>query len=523
MSQASLKPTGGVLLLVCAVPLAAMASGMGWGIRGQYGHETGAMIAGVLTSLTLLMLFVPQASSLNAARAAAMMAVAMGIGGSMTYGQTVGLTHDAELLGNWEALRWGLLGLAMKGAIWIGFAGAFLGMGLGGKRYRPLEMAVLLPALLGLMFAGVWLINSPFDPSTKTLPWIYFSDDWYFEPDRDLKPRPEIWGGLLVALLSLLVYVRVMRGDRLGGRMAIVGMVAGGLGFPGGQSVQAFHRWNPEIFTEGALSAYREYFHHFNWWNMMETTFGLIFGAILAFGLWINRRLIAVDSSDNVTISPSWEVVLCTAHVVLLLSSEFLELSGSAGYVELYVEYGLLMSMLPLVGIVGGRFFPYLMLLPVTAAPIAGKTIRHLVYQSQEVALGDGWFTIVQIPLAVMLCMAVWLICRGFDNQPARRFAAVGLSLSTMFYFGMNTAFFRFAWPWKEWTGRTPNQLIFSVCAVALVLAAVICAVLDVLQRRTDVPASQVPNAGAGASHDASAGSRSRARVSSSARNRESS
>ena len=28
------------------VALGAMAGGLGWGIRGQYGHETGAMIAG---------------------------------------------------------------------------------------------------------------------------------------------------------------------------------------------------------------------------------------------------------------------------------------------------------------------------------------------------------------------------------------------------------------------------------------------------------------------------------------------
>ncbi len=30
------------------------------GIRGQYGHESGAMIAGALTSLTLVMLFIPR-------------------------------------------------------------------------------------------------------------------------------------------------------------------------------------------------------------------------------------------------------------------------------------------------------------------------------------------------------------------------------------------------------------------------------------------------------------------------------
>jgi len=26
----------------------ALAGGMGWGIRGQYGHETGAMLAGFI-------------------------------------------------------------------------------------------------------------------------------------------------------------------------------------------------------------------------------------------------------------------------------------------------------------------------------------------------------------------------------------------------------------------------------------------------------------------------------------------
>ena len=155
--------------------LSAMAAGMGWGIRGQYGHETGAMIAGTLAALTLVMLFIPQASSLAAARAAAMMTVAIGIGGSMTYGQTVGLTHDQELLGNWEALRWGMTGLLIKGGLWFGFAGVFLGMGLGGKRYGPFEMAGVILVLVGLMFLGIWLINSPFDPTNKRLCLLYTS------------------------------------------------------------------------------------------------------------------------------------------------------------------------------------------------------------------------------------------------------------------------------------------------------------------------------------------------------------
>ena len=53
------------------VLFAALAGGMAWGIRGQYGHETGAMIAGLLVSLTLVFLLAPGATSRQVVRAVA--------------------------------------------------------------------------------------------------------------------------------------------------------------------------------------------------------------------------------------------------------------------------------------------------------------------------------------------------------------------------------------------------------------------------------------------------------------------
>jgi len=41
-----------------------------------------------------------------------------------------------------------MLGLAIKGAVWIGFAGAFLGLGFSGLRVRPGELALLLLDML---------------------------------------------------------------------------------------------------------------------------------------------------------------------------------------------------------------------------------------------------------------------------------------------------------------------------------------------------------------------------------------
>lgn len=475
MPHAALRASG-IRFLGTAMLLTAMAAGMGWGIRGQYGHESGAMIAGALTSLTLVMLFVPNVTSLSAARAAAMTTVAIGIGGTMTYGQTVGLTHNKEMVGNWTALGWGMLGLAIKGGIWISFAGAFLGMGLGGKRYRPLEMTLLFVGLFGLLYLGLWLLNSPYDPTTKTLPRIYFSASWDFEPENvNLKPRREVWGGLLLALIGMVLYCGAIRRDGLAVKMAMFGGLGGALGFPGGQSLQAFHSWNADLFNSGALSS-MTIFRYFNWWNMMETTFGLIFGAVLALGLWLNRRSIAIETVEqDVPLQPTTEVALVCLHLSLLLSSEFLRLPGAGSIVSSYTDMGITMCVLPMIGIAGGRFWPYLLLLPVVAAPICGKQIRNLVYADEpQFSIAVGWVLFALIPMALTVTMATHLISGSYRKNSAGRFAAVALLLVVWLYFGLNTTFFQFAWPWLTWTTRTPNQLIFSLCAACLTTAALV-------------------------------------------------
>lgn len=185
---------------------AAMAGGMGWGIRGQYGHETGAMIAGLLVSLTLTFLLCPRAPSFHVVRAVAMGTIAMGFGGSMTYGQTVGLTHNPETVGHLDALAWGMLGLSIKGGVWIGFAGVFLGMGLGGKRYRSREILALFLAMLGAFFIGTRLLNYPIDAEARVLPLFYFSEHFWWDATGEFDPRREQWGGLLLALAVVITF-----------------------------------------------------------------------------------------------------------------------------------------------------------------------------------------------------------------------------------------------------------------------------------------------------------------------------
>jgi hypothetical protein len=448
----------------------AAAGALGWGIRGQYGHESGAMIAGLLVSLVIVAGLRPQAPAAWSLRAVAFGTIGVGFGGAMTYGQTIGLTQDAALVGNWAALRWGLLGLSIKGALWIGWFGACLGMGLGAVRYRAREVLLLMAALVGVAVLGTWLINAPYDPAQRILPPLYFSASWYWRPDAaDLQPRREVWGGLLVSLAALAIYARAMRGDTLAPRLLCWGLIGGAIGFPLGQCLQAYHAWNPQVFSRGFWPLLDP---HVNWWSAMETTFGAVMGAVVTAGAFRSRHLIAsspsfssapdteADSQGPLTAGLEW--IGLAVHVALLLIAEFADVP----VLSRYADVSLLMGVLPLALATEGRWAPAMIALPVTMAPIAGKTLRRLAYEQQITAPWLGWLFYVAVPIAVTCAIAWWAVRRADrgDGLGPR----VALVCVTWLYVGLNFAFFQYPWPWAPWTARTLHALVFLGCAVLL-------------------------------------------------------
>jgi hypothetical protein len=449
-----------------------MAGGLGWGIRGQYGHETGAMIAGLLVGLVLALLFCPGADPLRAVRAVAWGTLAMGIGGTMTYGQTIGLTQDAPLIGNVPALSWGMLGLAIKGAVWIGFAGALLGMGLSGVQYRAGELAMLFLAMLAMCAAGVWLFNEPYDPANRVLPPVYFSADWRWMPEAALKPRREVWGGLLFALATLLGYLHWGRRDLLAVRLAAWGVAGGAMGFPVGQTVQAFAAWNREWLQPGWFG---KVFPLINWWNFMETVFGAVMGAALGLGLWRNRRRVGLPAASGAPgngleisgekpLGPVMEYSLLAIHIGLLVGVDF----AAIGWVDRVYDFGLMLVFIPVVAVAGGTRWSYWVILPLVTLPIAGKTVVELVYRNSVVGAVFGWLVYLVLPLLVTGLASAWFSRPDWRCRPARDIVRPSLLLMTWLFFGINFAVFRFPWPWAEWTARTPNALVFMVCAVGL-------------------------------------------------------
>lgn len=453
--------------LLLTMLLSALAGGMAWGIRGQYGHESGAMMAGLLVGLVFVLCFCPQATSLSAMRAVALMTLGVSLGGSMTYGQTVGLTHDSELVGNWAALRWGLLGLFLKGGVWISLAAAWFAVGVSGKRYRALECTLLVGVMFFLWFLGLWIWNQPYDPSERLLPRIYFSDSWFWEPDSELKPRREIWGGLLTALVGMVAYCRIGRQDRLVLRLALWGFLGGGLGFSLGQCWQAYHAWNVDWFANTPSA---QPFHQYvNWWNLMETTFGLIFGAVLALGVWLNRHLIdlptaAADAErPELEMTPQAEWGLAIIHTAAFTVWNFVPFPAF----DVFADQAVTMILLPVAGVLAGRSWPYWLTLPIVMIPIAGKTVRNLVYEETAIVPALGWLVYFALPVLAALWLAR-MLCRNQSQHSAAHAAGWTLLLTSTAFWYLNFAFFRYPWPWTDWTSRTIHGIIYTIGWFAL-------------------------------------------------------
>lgn len=305
--------------------LPALAMCLGWGIRGQFGGETGAMVPGAMVGLALAML--AGWKGRDAIRLAAVATFACSLGGMMTYGQTIGLVQNQYPS---PTYWWGLLGLAIKGGVWIGITGIFLAIAAS-DRYRPKELLLMLLGMLVLWAIGVQLLNRPHNPPEQ-LPTIYFSDP------NSPKPRVEWWGGLWFALIGLMVYTGAYKKHRQAVAMALWGIAAGAIGFSFGEVLQAWGT-HQKPFGEAVQ-------RWMDWWKVMEMTFGFIAGAGLGIG-WKVSGLIAASPPEPGTWHRRWDDLTILLWLIPTLAVE-LEVGWAEGLANLpflWMLVGLLGSL----------------------------------------------------------------------------------------------------------------------------------------------------------------------------------
>lgn len=260
----------------------ALAVMLGWGLRGHIGGGPfGAMIPGAMVALCISLLL-----ELPAAVSSVLLVfgvTAVGLGGEMTYGQTVGL------LCNPDTVWWGIAGTTLKGAIWGLTGGAVLAFGFVFKGTEKKTVIVAFLLLILGVFVGFKLINDPM--------LLYFSDP--------VKPRPESWAALLFGAIFLLVYLKIKipaAEFKITFRYAFLGMIGGGLGFGLGSLWMVLGSYLPDVIFK-------------SWWKAMEFTFGFLFGSFLGYATWLSRtdsviKKLKLDFSNKVENYPIWKELL---------------------------------------------------------------------------------------------------------------------------------------------------------------------------------------------------------------------
>lgn len=100
--------------------LAALSLSIGWGIRGNFGHEYGAMIPGALTGIAVGLMSGREDWRRRVMYFGMFGALGWGFGGSISYMQVISYTHS----GHFASQLYGFLALFWIGFLWAGLGGA---------------------------------------------------------------------------------------------------------------------------------------------------------------------------------------------------------------------------------------------------------------------------------------------------------------------------------------------------------------------------------------------------------------
>lgn len=236
MTNASAPP----LLRPAAIFAVGLSLSIGWGIRGNFGHEYGAMIPGALAALAACLLSGREDWRGRAPYFAMFGALGWGFGGSISYMQVIAYTHSGHL----PSQIYGFVCLWVIGFLWAGLGGA--GTALPAALTRDRLTGLFVP--LGWIFAGWFVLSVVLLPgieqwessaaatwSRHESPLYWFDSDWlqavtalvalglYDLWTRRTRPIPTVWLTTAVVVgLALPLLLDL-------GNIAAVGMMAGAL------------------------------------------------------------------------------------------------------------------------------------------------------------------------------------------------------------------------------------------------------------------------------------------------------
>ncbi len=328
---------------VLAILLAGLAMSVGWGFRGDYGHEAGAMVPGALLGLAICLGSGREDWWRRATLMAMCGAIGWAFGGQMSYGRVIGYTASSSFLD----VTYGYASLFLIGGLWAGIGAAILALSVTQSRSFLERFAGPLVAL--------WLVWFVLDMSGYTdsicEKWFLHDTDWLAALSALIvavlyasiiphsrsacgfiatlaagwwagyllltvvlglhmtPPRSDNWSGCVGLFVALLIYLNRIR-DRVAVRMAALGFLAGGAGFLLGRA-----QWGP-------IGRY-ESLQGLDYWKWMEQFFGLIMGLGVGVGFLRGLRTKLAPVVEDRHPGPLNTIALLFLLVVMMWSNLF--------------------------------------------------------------------------------------------------------------------------------------------------------------------------------------------------------
>ncbi len=184
-----------------ALLLTGLALSIGWGIRGNFGHEYGAMVPGALAGITVALMAGREDWRRRVAFFALFGALAWGFGGSMSYGHVIAYTQS----GHFPSQVYGFFCLYVIGFLWAGMGGA--GTALPAVLDQDRLLRILGPLFFVLIaWAGFALLIEP-----RLDAWAAVGDGTWSRHENPLYWFDSDWLQALVALAAICVYDLVNR------------------------------------------------------------------------------------------------------------------------------------------------------------------------------------------------------------------------------------------------------------------------------------------------------------------------
>jgi hypothetical protein len=238
----------------------AVVLGLGWAMRGHFGHEWGASWAGAMGALAVLSVSNRKDWIHRAPELTALGAIGWAVGGMMSYGIVVGYCRSVSFVNS----LYGYAMLAVIGGLYGFIGGGLFGLGLESNE----ENKPNWPGLISEMLVGGFLV------------WglLIYQMEWFMAP-----PRSELWAGCLGAAVALTWYL-YRNNFKRALRVASYAALGAGFGFAFGNFIQLLGN-TAEI--------------QYNWWNVMEFTLGLFGGLGMAYAVFTREWPVSVKPSTT--------------------------------------------------------------------------------------------------------------------------------------------------------------------------------------------------------------------------------